>query len=124
MRCPLAAFQLAPRLLLVLLAWPGEGRPDTPLVDPQRKELLEAVKAGILSSLGMEQEPRPAPKASEAELRRVYQSSWDTLRGMGGNSSQPLAEAEQRFSVHPGTGRSCFENLSGSREERVLTNPK
>lgn len=98
------AYQLAPCLLLVLLAWPGEGHPNTPAMDTQRKELLEAVKAGILSSLGMEQEPRPAQKASEEELRRAYQSYWETLRAMGGNSSQALAEAEQHSSVHPGTG--------------------
>lgn len=101
----LTAYQLAPCLLLVLLAWPGEGRPDTPVMDTQRKELLEAVKAGILSSLGMEQEPSPAQKASEDELQRAYQSYWETLREMGGNSSQTVAEAEQHSSVHPGTGR-------------------
>lgn len=100
----LTAYQLAPRLLLVLLAWPAEGRPDTPGVDTQRKELLEAVKAGILSSLGLEQEPSPAQKALEGELQRVYRSYWETLREMGGNSSQTLAEAEQHSSIHPGTG--------------------
>lgn len=101
----LTAYQLAPCLLLFLLAWPGEGQPDTPVVDTPRKELLEAVKAGILSSLGMEQEPSPAQKASEEELQRMYQSYWETLREMEGNSNQPLAEAEQRSTVHPGTGR-------------------
>lgn len=101
----LTANQLAPCLLLALLAWPGEARPDVPVMDAQRKELLEAVKAEILSSLGMEQQPSPAQKAPEEELQRVYQSYWETLREMGGNSSQPLAEAEQRSSLHPGTGR-------------------
>lgn len=99
------AYQLAPCLLLVLLAWPGEGQPNPAAMDAQRKELLEAVKAGILSSLGMEQEPSPAQKASEEELQHAYQSYWEALRAMGGNSSQTLAEAEQHSSVHPGTGR-------------------
>lgn len=101
----LTAYQLAPCLLLVLVAEPGKGQPDPPVMDTQRKELLEAVKAGILSSLGMEQKPSPAQRASEEELQHMYQSYWETLREMGGNSSQTLAEAEQHSSVHPGTGR-------------------
>lgn len=112
----LTTSQLAPCLLLVLLSWPGEGRPDTPVTDAQRKELLEAVKAEILSSLGMEQQPSPAQKASEEELQRVYQSYWETLGEMGGNSSQRLAEAEQRSRLHPGTGRRWLSNLSGGRK--------
>lgn len=103
----LPAYQLAPCVLLVLLAWPGEGRPDVatrsmPVADTQRSELLEVVKAEILSSLGMEREPRPARKASEEELRHMYQSYWEKLREMGGNSSQMMVEADQHSSVHPG----------------------
>lgn len=102
MLASLPAYRLAPCLLLVLLVCPAGGQP---VVDAQRKALQEAVKAGILSSLGLEQEPRPPQKASAEELQRVYQSYWDRLREMGGNSSQALAEAEQRSSVHPGTSR-------------------
>lgn len=103
----LPAYQLAPCVLLVLLAWPGEGRPDVasrsvPVADTQRSELLEVVKAEILSSLGMEREPRPARKASEEELRRMHQSYWEKLREMGGNSSRMMVEADQHSSVLPG----------------------
>lgn len=105
----LLAYQLAPCVLLVLLAWPGEGRPDAaprsaPVMDTQRTELLKAVKAEILSSLGMEREPSPARKASEEELRSMYWSYWEKLREMGGNSSQIMGEAEQHSSVHLGRG--------------------
>lgn len=103
----LPASQLAPCVLLVLLAWPGEGRPDVgprsvPVLDTQRSELLEAVKAGILSSLGMERAPRPARKASEEELRRMYRSYWEKLIEMGGNSSRMTVEEAQHSSVYPG----------------------
>lgn len=106
----LPAYQLAPCMLLVLLAWPREGRPEVapqsaPVADTQRSELLEVVKAGILSSLGMEREPRPARKASEEELRRMYQSYWEKLREMGGNSSRMMVEADQHSSLHPGRGK-------------------
>lgn len=103
------ACRLAPCLLLVLLVCPARGQPA---VD---QELLEAVKAGILSSLGLEEEPRPAQEASEEELRRVYRSYWEMLREMGGNSSQVLAEAEQHSSVGPGRAR------RGEEERHVMT---
>lgn len=89
----LLAYGLAPCLLLVLSARPGEGT-----------ELMEAVKEGILSSLGMEREPRPVRKASEEELRRMYRSYGEKLREMGVNSSRMMAEAGQHSSVLPGTG--------------------
>lgn len=108
----LPACRLAPCLLLVLLVFPAGGQP---VVD---QELLEAVKAGILSSLGLEKEPRLAQKASEEELHRVYRSYWETLREMGGNSSQALAEAEQHSSVGPGTAR------RGEEKRHVMTNSK
>lgn len=108
----LRACRLAPCLLLVLLVCPAGGQPVA------EQELLEAVKAGILGSLGLEEEPRPAQKASEEELRRVYRSYWETLREMGGNSSQAPAEAGQRSSVAPGTaGR-------GEEERHVMTYSK
>lgn len=105
----LLAYRLAPclLLLLVLSARPGEG-----------KDLLDAVKEGILSSLGMEREPRPLRKASEEELWSVYRSYWEKLREMGVNSSRVMAEAEQHSSVLPGKGGGgAISNLSGSGEE-------
>lgn len=108
MRRSPSTIQLSPCLLLVLLAWPAGGRPDArswsaPVADARRAKLLEAVKEGILSSLGMEREPRPARKASEEELHSAYQSYWEKLREMGENSSRVMVEEEQHSSIHPGT---------------------
>lgn len=50
-----------------------EGAPEADAADSRRLLLLEAVKAGILSSLGMETEPRPTKKASKEELRSMFQ---------------------------------------------------
>lgn len=47
---------------------------------------------GILGSLGMDEEPRPAQKASEQELRKMYQLYREKLREIQGNSSQPTRE--------------------------------
>ncbi|XP_054623991.1 growth/differentiation factor 8 [Dunckerocampus dactyliophorus] len=82
-------------LLLLFVASTGEGRPHqapegTFDVDTQRDQLVEAVKMGILNSLGMDKEPELTQKASEEELRRMYQLYWDKLREMRGNSSRPV----------------------------------
>ncbi|XP_040910316.1 inhibin beta C chain [Toxotes jaculatrix] len=90
-------------LLLVSLSSSGESRPhvapegtpDADRADSQRGLVLEAVKKGILSSLGMEREPRPTKKATEQELRKMYQLYRETLREMRGNSSQPMRETWQ-----------------------------
>ncbi|KAM6919763.1 inhibin beta E chain [Lycodopsis pacificus] len=90
-------------LLLVSLSSSGESRPHeahkgTPDADrthSQRVLLLEAVKTGILGSLGMDREPRPTRKASEEELRRMYQLYREKVREMRGNSSQPMKETWQ-----------------------------
>ncbi|CAB1325981.1 unnamed protein product [Coregonus sp. 'balchen'] len=74
----------------------GEGRPrlaqdSTPRLgqeESQRALLLEAVKTGILSSMGMEKEPRPRELASEEELRRMHRLYRETLTLLRGNSSQ------------------------------------
>lgn len=90
-------------LLLASLSCSGESRPhaahkSTPGVDgvdSQRVLLLEAVKTGILSSLGMDREPRPTQRASEEELRRMYQLYREKLTEMRGNSSQTMKETRQ-----------------------------
>lgn len=80
-------------LLLLLLVSSGESKPHMTHegasgVDSERIQLLEAVKKGILSSLGMDAEPRLTQRASEEELRDMYRLYSDTLREMRGNSSQ------------------------------------
>lgn len=47
---------------------------------------------GILGSMGMEEEPRLITKASEEELRTMYQLYRETLREMRGNSSSTMGE--------------------------------
>lgn len=99
-------------LLLVYFSSSGESRPhvahdNTPDADrlgSQKVLLLEAVKTGILSSLGMDREPRPTRKVSEQELRKMYQLYREKLREMRGNSSQPIRETWQSAVLHPATG--------------------
>ena len=82
-------------LLLASLSSPGESRPHRPDVDGQRDLILEAVKTGILSSLGVDREPRPAQKASEEELKKMYELYGEKVREMRGNSSQTVTETWQ-----------------------------
>lgn len=94
-------------LLLLLLFSTGDGKPHTapeeqPDLNRERAQLLEAVKTGILSSLGMNEEPRVAHRASEEELRQMYRLYWDKLSEMRGNSSQ--AEREVSTVLSPVTG--------------------
>ncbi|XP_051262035.1 protein DVR-1 [Dicentrarchus labrax] len=90
-------------LLLFSFSSSGESRPhvahrsapDVDRTDSQRVLFLEAVKTGILSSLGMDKEPRPTQKASEEELREMYQLYGEKLRKMTGNSTQAKRETSQ-----------------------------
>ncbi|XP_037642302.1 inhibin beta C chain [Sebastes umbrosus] len=90
-------------LLLASLCGSGEswphvahgGTPDVDGRDSQRVLLLEAVKTGILGSLGMDREPRPTRRASEEEMTKMYQLYREKLREMRGNSSQPMRETWQ-----------------------------
>lgn len=88
---------LASCTLLLLVLSSGESRPrkDAPDVGGQRLLLMEAVKMGILGSLGMDREPRPAQKASEEELRKMYQLYREKLREMRGNTSRTIEETWQ-----------------------------
>lgn len=109
-------------LLLLLLISSGQSKPHmthegAPEVDSERIQLLEAVKKGILSSLGMDAEPRLTQRASEEELRDMYRLYSDTLRGMRGNSSQGARATRQNTTstvISPVTGE-IFETsrLSG-----------
>lgn len=93
----LSLHRLVSCTLLLLVLSSGESRPhrDAPDVDGQRILVMEAVKMGILSSLGMDREPRPAQKASEEELRKMYQLYRERLREMRGNTSQTIEETWQ-----------------------------
>lgn len=88
-------------MLLLLVSTSGKRRrhvaqePDVARADSQRVLLLEAVKMGILSSLGMDKEPRPAQKASEEELREMYQLYREKMREMSGNSTQAMKETQE-----------------------------
>ncbi|XP_068427692.1 growth/differentiation factor 15 [Clinocottus analis] len=69
------------------------GAPDVDTANSQTELLLEAVKTGILGSLGLDREPtRPTRKASEEERRRMYQLYGEKVREMRGNSSQLMKE--------------------------------
>lgn len=94
-------------LPLLLIFSTGDGKPHTapeeqPDLSRERTQLLEAVKTGILSSLGMDEEPRVGHRASEEELREMYRLYWDKLTEMRGNSSQ--AEREASIVLSPVTG--------------------
>lgn len=74
-------------------------------VGSQRMKLLEAVKMMILNSLGMDEEPRLAQKASEEELRSMYQLYREKLQEIKGNSSHKMREPGHYTAVlYPVTG--------------------
>lgn len=115
---------ICPLLLLISLSSSGESRPhvvhegtsDADRRDSQRVLLLEAVKAGILRSLGMDREPGPTQKAMEQELRKMYQLYGEKLREMRGNSSQVMRETWQSTIstvLFPATGE-IFVRRSGT----------
>ncbi|KAM9845085.1 bone morphogenetic protein 2-A [Aulostomus maculatus] len=87
-------------LLLVSVSSLGESRPHeahdgTPDLDDQRVLLVEAVKMGILNSLGMDRQPQPTRRASEQELRKMYQLYREKQIETSGNSSQLMQEIWQ-----------------------------
>ncbi|AWP04292.1 Growth differentiation factor 15 [Scophthalmus maximus] len=88
-------------LLLVSFSGSGESRPHLAhrgagaRAGSQKALLLEAVKTGILSSLGMDREPRPTQKATEQDMRKMFQLYTEKLRETRGNSSQPMSEPRQ-----------------------------
>ncbi|XP_068196875.1 inhibin beta C chain [Antennarius striatus] len=96
-------------LLLVVISSSGEswphtdhdGRLDVDSRGNQRALLLEAVKTGILTSLGMGKEPTTNTKVSEEELRMMFQLYEEKLLEIRGNSSQMMRETSQHamFSV-------------------------
>ncbi|XP_077415639.1 inhibin beta E chain isoform X2 [Vanacampus margaritifer] len=67
-----------------------ECRPQQRTLDEasQRVQLVEAVKMGILNSLGMDKEPEITKKPSEYELMRMYRRYWQKLEEMRGNGSR------------------------------------
>ena len=81
-------------------AWPLLAQDRAPdvgregLGDTARRLLLESVKAGILSLLGTEREPRPVVRASDEELRRMYGIYRERLRLLRGNTSEPIREVQ------------------------------
>lgn len=86
-------------VLLLLLSHSRTGLSRGPHashdMDNQRAQLLKAVEMGILSSLGMDEKPRPTRRASEEELRKMYQLYREKLREMRGNSSQVMSDTRQ-----------------------------
>ncbi|KAM4729097.1 growth/differentiation factor 15 [Anableps anableps] len=95
---------LASYTLLLLLVPTSQGRqPDaahqssfeTGKIDDRGVLILEAVKKGILGSLGLDREPRPAMKASQRELRKMFKLYREKLSEMRRNSSQAMRETWQ-----------------------------
>lgn len=112
------------RVVLLFSLCQGEGRPrltqeGTPRLgqeENQRALVLEAVKTGILSSMGMEREARPREMASEEELMRMHRLYRETLRQLRRSSSQ---EGETQHSprrastvLHPAIGGSLLKDTS------------
>ncbi|XP_061550811.1 growth/differentiation factor 8 [Phycodurus eques] len=99
---------LSSLLLLISGSSSGECRPQqagerTLDADNEKVQLVEAVKAGILNSLGMDKEPEITQKASERELSRMYRLYWERLREMRGNSSQWTGGTTSKV-LFPATG--------------------
>uniref|UniRef100_A0A3B5LNB2 TGF-beta family profile domain-containing protein n=2 Tax=Xiphophorus couchianus TaxID=32473 RepID=A0A3B5LNB2_9TELE len=90
-------------LLLLLVPTSGVLQPDaarqglleTSNVDDRGPLILEAVKKGILGSLGLDKEPKPAMKASQRELRKMFKLYREKISEMRRNSSQSVRETWQ-----------------------------
>ncbi|KAF7659851.1 hypothetical protein LDENG_00291870 [Lucifuga dentata] len=89
-------------MLLLLFLSSGNGRPhvahkgspDVDRKDSQEVLLLEAMKTGILTSLSMEKKPRLPKKASDEEVRKMYQLYREKLGELRGNSSQSMHDTQ------------------------------
>ena len=106
--------------LLLLLAFSCSlGEADGGALDAgqsQRELLLQALKTGILSSLGLDREPdRPSEKPSDPELKRMFWLYREKLRELSGNySTQSMTEYQDSSSpprrmstvLYPATGES------------------
>ncbi|XP_007573869.2 growth/differentiation factor 15 [Poecilia formosa] len=90
-------------LLLLLVPTSGGLQPDvarqglleTGNLDDREALVLEAVKKGILGSLGLDREPKPAMKASQRELRKMFKLYREKVSEMRRNSSQSVRETWQ-----------------------------
>lgn len=90
-------------LLLLLVPTSGRSHPDaahqrtleTGKIDDRGVLVLEAVKKGILGSLGLHKEPRPTMKASQRELRKMFKLYQQKLSEMRRNSSQSTRETRR-----------------------------
>ncbi|XP_054888540.1 growth/differentiation factor 15 [Poeciliopsis prolifica] len=72
-----------------------QGLIDTGNVDDRGALILEAVKKVILGSLGLDREPKPAMKASQRELRKMFKLYRERVNEMRRNSSQSVRETWQ-----------------------------
>ncbi|XP_077581389.1 inhibin beta C chain [Stigmatopora nigra] len=91
-----------PSCLLILLAAfsSGERRPPQALdVDAHRLQLVEALKMGILNSLGMDKEPEITRGVSEPELRRMSRLYREKLRELRGNLPRAKSTSMVLFPV-------------------------
>ncbi|XP_077471634.1 inhibin beta C chain-like [Stigmatopora argus] len=95
-----------PSCLLILLAAfssgerrPRQAREATLDVDAHRLQLVEALKMGILNSLGMDKEPEITRGVSEPELRRMSRLYREKLRELRGNLPRPETTSMVLFPV-------------------------
>ncbi|XP_028988519.1 bone morphogenetic protein 2-A [Betta splendens] len=105
-------------LLLLSLSRVGQSRPRAPGGDGpgRRAQLLEALRAGILSSLGVDREPRPNRAAPDQDLERMYQLYRDALREARGNASRRAGETWQFAVLHPATVELLHPHSAGRRQ--------
>ncbi|XP_037537440.1 inhibin beta C chain [Nematolebias whitei] len=85
--------------LLLLLLTSGstskESWSPTAGTDSQKVLILDAVKTGILRSLGLDREPWPTPKASQQELKKMLQLYREQISEMKRNASRQVRMARQ-----------------------------
>lgn len=87
-------------LLLLRTSTSKESWPPTAGTDSQKALILDAVKTGILRALGLDREPRPTQKASQRDLREMFELYREQLSEMKRNSRQTTTSAV----LLPGTG--------------------